>query len=284
MERELWGFVAGFVIATITSPVGVSGVVFLLPVQLSVFNVPNPQVTPTNLLYNVLSGPGALIRYVRQGQLRGPLARSMVLGSAPRRRHRGRSAGLRRQRPERLQTHRRGRALAHRCGHPVANRSGSDSSNEETPPSKGTISVAAFLVGIVGGIYGIGGGSILGPILVASGMALSQVAPAALASTFVTSVVGGRHLCVAAGEVVWIHRPRLATLVIACGLGGLVGGYLGASLYVMIARAVAPNRSRSSGDRPRGCLRHSGGPLNALSCRESYADWRLRGHGPVSRR
>ena len=83
MERELWGFVAGFVIATITSPVGVSGAVFLLPVQLSVFNVPNPQVTPTNLLYNVLSGPGALIRYVRQGQLRGPLARSMVLGSAP---------------------------------------------------------------------------------------------------------------------------------------------------------------------------------------------------------
>ena len=68
MERELWGFVAGFVIATITaSPVGVSGAVFLLPVQLSVFNVPNPQVTPTNLLYNVLSGPGALIRYVRQG-------------------------------------------------------------------------------------------------------------------------------------------------------------------------------------------------------------------------
>ena len=83
MERDLLGFVAGFVIATITSPVGVSGAVFLLPVQLSVFGVPNPQVTPTNLLYNVLSGPGALLRYARQGQLRGPLARSLVLGSAP---------------------------------------------------------------------------------------------------------------------------------------------------------------------------------------------------------
>ena len=83
MERDLLGFVAGFVIATITSPVGVSGAVFLLPVQLSVFGVPNPQVTPTNLLYNVLSGPGALFRYARQGQLRGPLARSLVLGSAP---------------------------------------------------------------------------------------------------------------------------------------------------------------------------------------------------------
>ena len=45
MERDLLGFVAGFIIATITSPVGVSGAVFLLPVQLSVFGVPNPQVT-----------------------------------------------------------------------------------------------------------------------------------------------------------------------------------------------------------------------------------------------
>ena len=83
MERDLLGFVAGFVIATITSPVGVSGAVFLLPVQLSVFGVPNPQVTPTNLLYNVVSGPGALLRYARQSQLRGPLARTLVLGSTP---------------------------------------------------------------------------------------------------------------------------------------------------------------------------------------------------------
>ena len=72
MERDLLGFLAGFVIATITSPVGVSGAVFLLPVQLSVFGVPNPQVTPTNLLYNVLSGPGALFRYARQGQFADP--------------------------------------------------------------------------------------------------------------------------------------------------------------------------------------------------------------------
>src|SRR6188508_484367 len=83
LGRDLLGFVAGFVIATITSPVGVSGAVFLLPFQLSVFGVPNPQVTPTNLLYNVLSGPGALIRYARRGQLRGPLARHLVVGSAP---------------------------------------------------------------------------------------------------------------------------------------------------------------------------------------------------------
>ncbi|GAA0688627.1 hypothetical protein GCM10009548_70250 [Streptomyces malaysiensis subsp. malaysiensis] len=66
-----------------TAPVGVSGAVFLLPVQLSVFTVPNPAVTPTNLLYNVVSGPGALLRYRRDGVLTGPLVRRMVLGTLP---------------------------------------------------------------------------------------------------------------------------------------------------------------------------------------------------------
>ena len=48
----------------------------------------------------------------------------------------------------------------------------------------------ALIVGIVGGIYGIGGGSILAPILLAAGYAAYDVAPAALASTFVTSIAG----------------------------------------------------------------------------------------------
>ena len=50
--------------------------------------------------------------------------------------------------------------------------------------------VLAAAVGGVGGIYGIGGGSILAPILLGSGRKASEVAPAALASTFVTSVAG----------------------------------------------------------------------------------------------
>ena len=53
-----------------------------------------------------------------------------------------------------------------------------------------TITLLALLVGVVGGIYGIGGGSILGPLLVGSGLPVATVAQAALASTFVTSIVG----------------------------------------------------------------------------------------------
>jgi len=37
--------------------------VFLLPVQLSVLGVPSPRITPTNLMFNVISRPGALVRY-----------------------------------------------------------------------------------------------------------------------------------------------------------------------------------------------------------------------------
>nr|WP_254390866.1 hypothetical protein [Streptomyces sp. AC550_RSS872] len=50
------GLAAGLLIATVTAPVGVSGAVFLLPVQLSAFGVPNPAITPTNLLFNVVAG------------------------------------------------------------------------------------------------------------------------------------------------------------------------------------------------------------------------------------
>ena len=61
--HALLGLAAGFLIASVTAPVGISGAVFLLPIQLSLLQVPSPAVTPTNLLYNVVAGPGALARY-----------------------------------------------------------------------------------------------------------------------------------------------------------------------------------------------------------------------------
>jgi len=87
----------------------------------------------------------------------------------------------------------------------------------------------ALAVGIVGGIYGIGGGSILGPVLVGRGLPVSQVAPAALASTFATSLLGAStYALLSLG-----HSGSIAPdwfLGLACGLGGLIGGYLGARL------------------------------------------------------
>ncbi len=59
-------------------------------------------------------------------------------------------------------------------------------------PSPATLTTLALAVGIVGGIYGIGGGSLLGPILAACGLPMARLAPAALAATFATSLLGAR--------------------------------------------------------------------------------------------
>src|SRR5215216_4600035 len=77
------GALIAFAIASVTTPVGVSGAVFLIPVQVSVLHTPSPAVTPTNLLYNLIAIPGALARFHREGRLRGPLTRLMVLGTLP---------------------------------------------------------------------------------------------------------------------------------------------------------------------------------------------------------
>jgi uncharacterized membrane protein YfcA len=164
----LLGFTAGLLIATITAPVGVSGAVFLLPVQLSVLHVPSPAVTPTNLLFNIVSGPGALLRYRRLGHLGGPLTRLLLIGTLP-----GVVAGaiirvFAVPGPNAFklviaavllplgiwlctQTLRPARR---RPARPLADRS---------------ITWLALAVGVVGGIYGIGGGFLLGPILVGRG-------------------------------------------------------------------------------------------------------------------
>jgi uncharacterized membrane protein YfcA len=95
----------------------------------------------------------------------------------------------------------------------------------------------ALAVGVVGGIYGIGGGSLLGPILVGRGIPVARVAPAAFASTFVTSLVGAATYTLlslaGSGDVApdWF-------LGLACGTGGLIGGYLGARLQPRVPETV----------------------------------------------
>lgn len=79
----LFAFTAGLLQSVATAPAGVSGAVFLLPVQVSILEVPSPAVTPTNLLFNVVAGPGALPRCHKAGRLGGPPARLLIAGTVP---------------------------------------------------------------------------------------------------------------------------------------------------------------------------------------------------------
>ena len=224
----LLAFTAGLVVATLTAPVGVSGAVFLLPVQVSVLQVPSPSVTPTNLLYNIVAVPGALARYARAGTLKTPLTRLLLLGTLP-----GVVVGavVRVFLLPGTQVFKLivagvllplgvwllGRAGARRA--PVRAR----------PLDAATTTGLAAVVGVVGGVYGIGGGSILGPILVGRGAPVAAVAPAALTSTFVTSVVGSVTYAV----IGLFHAGNIApdwSVGLLCGFGGMLGGYLGARL------------------------------------------------------
>jgi uncharacterized membrane protein YfcA len=77
----------------------------------------------------------------------------------------------------------------------------------------------ALVVGTVGGIYGIGGGSLLAPVLLIAGFSAYEVAPATLASTFLTSIVG-----VAAYQVLQITTvaPSRRSGLSVCGSASAV--------------------------------------------------------------
>lgn len=228
------GFCAAFLIAVLTTPVGVSGAVFLLPVQLSLLDVPNPAVTPTNLLYNVVATPGALIRYAQREQPASRLTRWLILGTIP-----GVVAG------SAIHVYfasapRTFRVLAAAVLLPLGvwlllPRPGL--LPNEAAMSPRTVTGLALVVGVIGGIYGIGGGSILGPVLVGSGMSVAVVAPAALASTLVTSCVGvGAYALLSLSSSGPVAPDWSLGLI--CGLGGLFGGNLGARLQARLPEAT----------------------------------------------
>jgi uncharacterized protein len=225
---EVVALAAAFVIAALATPAGISGAVLLLPFQVSVLGTPSPAVTPTNLLYNVVATPGALYRYWRQGQTGGGLALVLIGGTLP-----GVIAGS----VIRVELLPGARvfdlvlaAVLVPLGCWVAltrpPRPGTESRAARAIPLP-VLTLLAAAVGCVGGIYGIGGGSILAPILIGTGRPPRDVAPAALASTFVTSVAGVTTFLVLSVHQHGPVAPDWAT-GIALGIGGLAGAYTGA--------------------------------------------------------
>ena len=97
----------------------------------------------------------------------------------------------------------------------------------------------SFIVGIVGGIYGIGGGAIIAPFFVSFfGLPVYTVAGAALMGTFVTSVGG-----VIFYQGIAPFYPGMSVapdwlLGSLFGLGGIAGMYLGARFQKFVPAKV----------------------------------------------
>jgi uncharacterized membrane protein YfcA len=186
------------------------------------------------LLYNVVATPGAIYRYWRQGQTGGRLTLLLIAGTLP-----GVVAGSV-IRIELLPGPRVFDLVVGAVLTPLGTWTGlSRPVVQEKPASTSSsipswaLVVLAAAVGCAGGIYGIGGGSLLAPILVGTGGKTSDVAPAALASTFVTSVAG-----VITFTIVSIcHQVHVAPdwpTGIALGIGGLAGAYTGARIQARL--------------------------------------------------
>jgi uncharacterized membrane protein YfcA len=236
--------VAAYLIAVVTTPAGISGAVLLLPFQVTVLGTPSPSVTPTNLLYNVIATPGALYRYWRQGQTGGRLALVLIAGTLP-----GVVAGSF-IRVKLIPGPRVFDLVVAAVLIPLGiwlvlirpARAGEPDRRPARLIRAPVLMVLAAVVGCVGGIYGIGGGVFLAPVLIGSGRKPSEAAPAALASTFVTSAGGVITFTLLALQQHISVAPDWPT-GIALGIGGLAGGYTGARLQsrmpdVLIRRLV----------------------------------------------
>jgi uncharacterized membrane protein YfcA len=217
---EVVALVAAYLIAVVTTPAGISGAVLLLPFQVTVLGTPSPSVTPTNLLYNVVATPGALYRYWRQGQTGGRLALLLITGTVP-----GVIAGSV-IRVELIPGQRVFALVVAAVLIPlgiwlVLSRpapAGTPGLTAWLIPAPVLIALAA-VVGCVGGIYGLGGGAFLAPVLIGSGRKPSEAAPAALASTFVTSAGGVITFTILALQQHISVAPNWPT-GIALGVGG----------------------------------------------------------------
>ncbi|MCD6250070.1 MAG: sulfite exporter TauE/SafE family protein [candidate division Zixibacteria bacterium] len=260
VETYWWlPMLVAFCISSITSTGGVTGAFILLPFAVSVLGYDSPGVSPTNMLYNVVAIPSGVYRFHREKRMLWSMALLTGIGTLP-----GLVLGamirlkylpdprsfklfvglvllyLGGKLVQDLIKKRRENKIANGNKNWHINRQTLslslfvyDYEGETYSVKTWPIIVLSFVVGIVGGIYGIGGGAILSPYFVAIyGLPVHSIAGAMLLGTFLTSVVG---------VVVYIvispfFMPEGAVIMpdwylgLSFGVGGALGVYVGARL------------------------------------------------------
>lgn len=255
------------IIATFTAPAGVSGAFLLLPIQVSVLGFNTPAVSATNHLYNIVAIPGGVFRYIKEKRMLWPLTWIVVAGTLP-----GVFGGIY-IRWKWLSDPRAFKMfigfvllyISFRLIKDLFKRPAINPCKSKTSPQvsflsfkcdveKFTLSELVFefngekfaiqtigvfmlslVVGIIGGIYGIGGGAIISPFLVSYWrLPIYAVAGAALMGTFVTSFAAVFGFAVFGSILPQSGVSPDWLLGILFGVGGLAGTYAGAAIQKFI--------------------------------------------------
>jgi uncharacterized protein len=262
---DTWLFLpplVAFVVSFFTSMGGISGAFLLLPFQVSILHFTSPSVSGTNQFFNVVAIPSGVSRFIREKRMVWPLTWAVIIGTLP-----GVFIGawvriwyLPDPKNFKLfagivllyiglrlawDTFRsKGEATLAKKRQDFASQPDMCVSStrfslkcvqyafagKEYTFSPAWVFVLTFIVGIVGGIYGIGGGAIIAPFFVVIfKMPVYAVAGAALMGTFVTSLAG-----VIIYQVLgFYYGSQMAIapdwfLGALFGVGGFCGMYLGA--------------------------------------------------------
>lgn len=252
-------FIVAFFVSFFTSMGGVSGAFLLLPFQVSFLGYTAPSVSATNQVFNIVAIPSGVYRYIREGRMLWPLTWAVIIGTLP-----GVFFGawiriVYLPDPKNfklfvgfvllyigwrllLDVFKRKNKIKNNRTSGNHNSSSlvyvSESSirkvifeydNETFQFSTPIIYIICFLVGIIGGIYGIGGGSIIAPFFVAIiGLPVYAIAGAALMGTFITSVAGVIFYHFLAQFYTHMSVSPDWLLGALFGAGGVSGMYLGA--------------------------------------------------------
>ena len=252
--NPLLPFATAVIVSFFTSMGGVSGAFLLLPFQMSILGYTNPSISATNQFYNIVACPSGVFRYWREGRLIIPIAVTIALGTLP-----GVFIGaiiriklfpnpstfkvfagcvLLYIALRMLQTLLKEKAKTTKK--PVEDNTLVILHNTRSSLSllfqgceyiiqKQRLMLLSLAVGLVGGIYGIGGGAIMSPFLVTFfGLPVYIVAGATLMATAITSLGGVVFYTMLSPFFPALSVAPDVRLGLIMGFGGMTGMYFGA--------------------------------------------------------
>ncbi|MDR2056269.1 MAG: sulfite exporter TauE/SafE family protein [Desulfovibrio sp.] len=264
-----------FGISFFASMGGISGAFLLLPFQMSVLGYTHPSVSATNQFFNVVAIPSGVYRYIKEKRMVWPLTAAVAAGTLPGV-FIGALARIVWLPDPRYFKLFAGTVLLYIGGRLVRDllkKSGPKPGAAKEPrgivnasprpdfvvevrevsfgniiytfqgethraPTAG-IFLLSFVVGIVGGTYGIGGGAIIAPFFVSCfRLPVHTISGATLMGTFLTSVAGVTFYTLIAPFFPERSVAPDWALGLLFGLGGIAGMYLGARCQKFVPAAA----------------------------------------------